>query len=117
MMAEVKRLHSPDVDDLANWVPESVDFAILVQIIVGPADSPGEESFDVTVCSAAWVTRQAAREKIIEGRHLLIVSEYDYALISEYISRYVSMCQGETWKEVTGKLSRFGHWEFEDYQE
>jgi Immunity protein 8 len=117
MMAEVKRLHSPDFEDLASWTPESVDFAILVQIIAGPADSPGEESFDVTVCSSAWVTRQAAREKIIEGRHLLIVSEYDYSLISRYISRYVSTCQGETWKEISDKLARLGHWEFEDYQE
>jgi Immunity protein 8 len=117
MMAEVKRLHSPDVEDLPSWTPESADFAILVQIIVGPAESAGEESFDVTVCSSAWVTRQAAREKIIEGRHLLIVSEYDYELLSEYITRYVSACRGETWAEITDKLTRLGHWEFEDYQE
>src|ERR1700733_4682827 len=117
MMAELKHLHSPDVEDLTTWAPGSDDFAILVQIIVGPAEAPGEESFDVTVCSSAWVTRQAAKERVLAGRHLLIVSEYDYVLISGYISRYVSTCQGQTWKEVTNKLSRLGRWEFEDYQE
>jgi immunity protein 8 of polymorphic toxin system len=117
MMAELKHLHSPDVEDLVSWTPENADFAILVQIIVGPAGTPGEESFDATVCSSAWVKRKAAKEKIIEGRHLLIVSEYNYTLISEYISNYVSTCQGETWKEITDKLSRLGRWEFEDYQE
>jgi Immunity protein 8 len=115
MMAELKRLHSPDVVELSNWTPESKDFAILLQIVVGPAGSPGEESFDVTLCSSAWVTRQVAEAKILEGRHLLIVAEYNYSLISDYISGYVSSCEGRTWQEIASKLSRLGRWEFEDY--
>jgi hypothetical protein len=38
------------------------------------------------LCSSAWVVRQAAKETIIEVRHLLIASEYDYALISDFVS-------------------------------
>ena len=57
MIAELRRLQQfPDTDDLANWAPASDEFAILVQIMAGPLGSPGEESFDVTVCSPAWVS-------------------------------------------------------------
>jgi Immunity protein 8 len=117
MIAEIKHLYSPDVEDLPHWNPGSEEFAILLQIIAGPAGSPGEESFDVTLCSPAWIVRQAAKEKIIQGRHLLIATEYDYTLISDFISEYVSSCQGQTWQEIASKLARIGRWEFEDYQE
>jgi hypothetical protein len=66
MLAELRRLHSPDVDDLRNWVSNSAEFAILVQIIASPAGSSGEESFDVTVCSPAWLVGQLVRPEITE---------------------------------------------------
>lgn len=47
MIAELKRIHSPDVDDLSSWMPEDSNFSILLQVMAGPAGSPGEESFDV----------------------------------------------------------------------
>jgi hypothetical protein len=117
MIAELRRLHSPDTGDLANWTPPSDEFAILVQIMAGPEGSPGEESFDVTVCSPAWVASRVAKEGILEGRHLLIISNYDYDRIYSYIAEYVASCKGDTWQEVAAKLARFGRWEFEDYRE
>jgi Immunity protein 8 len=117
MIAELKRLHSPDVADLRIWKPESDEFAILLQVMVAPEDSPGEESFDVTLCSPEWVVARAAERKILEGRDLLITSGYNYELIHEYISKYVSSCEGQNWQEVAHKLSRLGRWEFDEYTE
>jgi hypothetical protein len=76
MIAELKSLHSPDVEDLHDWVPGSTEFAILLQIMAGPEGTPGEESFDVTLCSPAWVAARVAEAKLLEGCHLLIVSEF-----------------------------------------
>jgi hypothetical protein len=115
VIAELKHLHSPDVQDLRNWIPESDEFAILLQIMAGPEDSPGEESFDVTLCTPAWVRRQVERDGVVEGRHLLIIARYSYDQIYQYISKYLSTCAGGTWREVATKIARFGHWEFEDY--
>jgi hypothetical protein len=115
MKAEFRRLHSPDVEDLVDWAPEDDAFAVLVQIMAAPEGSPGEESFDVTVCSPAWVTQLVERGGIIEGRHMLIVANYDYSRLRDYILEYVSSCSGETWQQVAAKLSRLGRWEFEDY--
>jgi Immunity protein 8 len=116
VLAEVKRLHSPDAPDLVSWRPDTDEFAILVQIIAGPQGSNGEESFDVTVCSSAWIARMTERVRIYDGRHHLIVAEYNYEEIRRYIADYVSSCQGSTWQEIASKIGRLGYWEFEDYQ-
>jgi len=116
MLAELKRLHSPDVLDLRSWLPASDEFAILVQILAAPQGSPGEESFDVTVCSTAWIAQRAREERIIDGRHHLVVDHFDYDRLYQYISGYVSSCEGPTWQDVALRLGRLGRWEFEDYR-
>jgi Immunity protein 8 len=90
MLAELKRLHSPDVLDLPGWIPDTDDYAILVQILVGPQGSPGEESFDVTVCSPKWIARRAREEHIFDGRHHLVVAQFDYQKLWQYLTQ--DMC-------------------------
>lgn len=47
-MASIRSLHSPDIHDLPSWTPpDPRDVGLLLQILAGPADSPGEESFDL----------------------------------------------------------------------
>jgi len=115
MRANLRSLHSPDVSDLPAWVPGSEEFAILIEVIAGPEGAPGEESFAVTLCNPAWVERQAQRDGVISGRHLLIVVDYDYDRVCNYISEYLRACTGNTWQEVAEKVARLGYWEFEDY--
>jgi hypothetical protein len=67
LIAELKRLYSPDVQDLRTWVPGSREFGILVQILAGSEGSHGEESFDITLCTPDWIMRQADKEGIISG--------------------------------------------------
>jgi hypothetical protein len=55
-------------------------------------------------------------EHIINGRHHLIMTAYDYNELWSYISNFVSSCSGDTWQEVASKLGRLGRWEFEDYR-
>jgi hypothetical protein len=115
MIAELKNIHSPDIEELSSWVPESDTFSILLQAIIGPAGSPGEESFDITLCTPSWIEAVLKSEKVMTGRHLLIVSEFNYDRIYNFISKYASSCSGDNWSEVASKLARLGHWEFEDY--
>jgi hypothetical protein len=117
VIAELKRLHSPDTEDLRTWIPENDDFAILVQIMAGPAGAEGEESFDVTLCTPGWLKSRAEREGIVPGRHLLIIVEYNYDRLYKYVSEYLSSCHGDTWPEVAANIAGFGRWEFEDYQQ
>ncbi|MCC7341163.1 MAG: immunity 8 family protein [Bryobacterales bacterium] len=114
----MKRLHSPDIDDLKGYRPEESDsFGFLLQAMVGPAGGEGEESFDMVVCTPEWLRRRYAASEIILGLHLLIVFRYDYASLVSYIAKFSERCSGQSWKEVAQQLSRLGKWEFEDYQE
>lgn len=118
MRAELKRLHSPDVDDLSTYRPKASDeFCFLLQVIAGPEDLDGEEAFDVVVCTPKWIANNQKRSDLVVGRHYLIVLEYNYERILRFIEDYCSSCEGNSWPEVAERLGRLGKWEFEDYHE
>jgi hypothetical protein len=113
MKAELKRLHSPDVASLEGYQPaDQKSFGLFVQAIVGPAGEDGEESFDFMLCTPLWL---AERSTIVLGEHHLIVHEYDYAAIENFLRDFCARCEGNTWGEVARRLSSLGRWEFADY--
>jgi Immunity protein 8 len=117
MKARVKGLHSPDVPDLTRHVPAvRDDFAFLLQILAGPAEADGEESFDVFVCTPTWLRNNHQPTDIVMGRHKLIVFEYDYGRLWTFITSVIESCEGATWQELAERIGRLGKWEFEDYQ-
>ncbi|MEJ1403456.1 MAG: immunity 8 family protein [Candidatus Sedimenticola sp. (ex Thyasira tokunagai)] len=118
MNPELKRLHSPDVDDLESYRPEVADkFGFLLQAMIGPEGKEGEESFDIEVCTPRWLEETYDVDEIVMGRHHLIVREYNYQRLVKSIQEFLKGCVGEDWGEVAGKVSRLGMWEFEDYVE
>lgn len=118
MKAELKRVHSPDIDDLENYRPENPEkFAFLLQAMVGPEGKEGEESFDIDVCTPKWLEETYKFEDVVVGRHHFIVREYNYERIVNAIRDFLQLCSGEDWNEVAEKVARLGKWEFEDYIE
>jgi hypothetical protein len=117
MKAALRHILSLDVPDLAAWTPPAADFAIGVRLLVGPVGAEGEESFDLTVCSPGWLAAQVRDGSIYDGRHHLVVENFDYALLESYLQRRVEACRGSSWDEVARQLARLGYWEFEDYRE
>lgn len=107
---------SLDVDDLAGWAPEGDVWVLALRLLAGPDDGPGEESFDLTVCSVGWIAERIRRDVIFDARHHLIVENYHWPSLRAYVQRRVERCDGATWRDVAEKLARFGYWEFEDYQ-
>lgn len=114
MKAKLNLIWSSDVDFLETWTPPG-DFSVVLRLEVGPDEGQGEESFDLTVCTGGWLARQAREAGMIDGRHHLIVATFDWARIRSYIQERVDACTGDSWDEIATQLSRFAHWEFEDY--
>lgn len=118
MKADLKRLHSPEIDNLFTFIPDEPEsFSFLLQAFIGPKGEEGEESFDIEVCTPKWLSKNYRQEDIVIGRHLLIVFNYNYDRIFQKIKSYVESCSGDTWNEVAQKVGRIGKWEFEDYTE
>jgi immunity protein 8 of polymorphic toxin system len=114
---EIKRLHSPDVFDLTAWSPpRGEDFAVLLQVLVGPVGAEGEESFDVVVCTAGWLGGNLGLDGMLSGRHHLLMDEWNYDRLEAFLRRYVAGCSAPTWQGVAEKIGRLGKWEFEDYR-
>jgi immunity protein 8 of polymorphic toxin system len=115
--AELKRLHSPDVYDLSTYMPDDPEhFGVLVQVIAGPEGGDGEESFDVIVCTPSWLSNQIGPTEIKMGRHYLLLKQYDFARLMQFVSSFAAACTGATWEEAALRLGRLGKWEFEDYR-
>jgi len=85
--------------------------------MVGPVGERGEESFDVVVCTPQWLIETLGDEDLLVGRHHLIVKEYSFARIEQFIRDYVNNSSGNTWEEIGERVGRLGKWEFEDYRE
>lgn len=118
MKLAIRRFHSPDVKDLPTWYPpDSVRFALLLQVMAGPQDQRGEESFDVVVISPSALGDRVATSGPIAGRHYLVVDQYDWSAIERYIHGVADRCEGEDWPAIAAQFGRLGKWEFEDYRE
>lgn len=118
MKGEIKNIFSMDIDDLESFRPKIQDsFNISLRIIAAPEGSEGEESFDIQVCTPKWLSENMKEKDVVIGRHFLFVMHYDYGLIVNRIKEYINECDGADWVEIATKISRLGHWEFEDYRE
>lgn len=109
MRAKLHRVHSPDVYELASWTPPTPDFSILLQLMVGPADGPGEESFELTLCTAGSLQARADKDGIVDAAHHLVVSRYDFGRLSRYLENRINACEAATWTELSTQIGRLGH--------
>jgi len=117
MRAALRYLHSPDIPDLASFQPTEVDnFGFLLQILVGPQEGVGEESFDVMVCTPRWLIENHSPEDILACRHMLIMFQYDYRRLERFIQARIATVSGESWHDIANQLAKLAHWEFEDYR-
>ncbi len=116
MRARLKELHSPDVQNLEEWLPAGEAFGFLLQAMIGPSDGEGMESFDLTVCSPHWLTKQMENVDIRSCEHTVLIPRYNYLLLRNYLDRRIAACEADNWPELATKLGQIGRWEFEDYQ-
>ena len=80
-----------------------------------PGHGPGEESFDVTVCTPEWLSR-TADGGFYDARHHVVVNleSVDTNALHAWLARRVESVQADTWTEIGERLGRLGFWEFED---
>jgi hypothetical protein len=64
MNAVIRYIHSPDIEDLSTYKSEdSESFSFLLQVMAGPNNQEGEESFDIEVVTLNGFLRSMTRTK------------------------------------------------------
>lgn len=112
MMPQIRSITSSDVQDLSSFRPSSECFAVPVRLLIGP----GEETFDLIVCSVPWIERFLESTPVMDMRHHLVVREFRWDAIRGFIEGAVARCVGDTWADVAQQLSCFALWEYEGYR-
>ncbi len=103
--------------DFSSYRPDNpACFSCALQLIVGVHNEGGGEYYQLTVCTPQWLIENHAEDDVIVGRNYLIVLDYNYPRIVQWLNRYVERCTGETWKTIDEKLSYIASSEFEGYQ-
>ena len=75
-----------------------------------------ENSFQLTICTPQWLIENYAADDIVVGKDLLIVFDYNYPRIVQWLNRNIERCTGETWEEIAQKIKYIASWEFDAYQ-
>ncbi len=116
MKAELKGVHSPDADltGVGSPVPDEI---LLVQLMIGPDDAPGEESFDVLLCTPEGYARAfGARDVNEPPEYTVIVDRIDIARLRRYVEDFLAGLEFPTWGELAAAIGRIGKWEFRDHR-
>ena len=116
MNAVLRSISTIDGTDPAQYKPIEQSFSLTLRLLIGPAESEGEESFDLLVCSPAALEKECDRGGFVLGRHRLIVKEYNWLFLRQTIEKLIGRCNGDDWREIAEKIGRIGYWEFEDYE-
>jgi hypothetical protein len=115
MRAELKRLElDPDPSTLSG---NAADFVLTARMLVGPEDGPGEESYELTVCTPEWLVGACrAAGGIYDARHHLVVdgANFDERDLRRWLVERLEETYADTWSELAARVAHLAYWEFED---
>lgn len=121
MRAVIRWIDLTDHQNWSYWPDDTENFCVAVQALIGPEDGLGEEIFQFEACSPKWFAENRVCHPIfasspVFARHIVFMNEYDEDELKKSVSVLVEKTTGKSWHEVAEKLSRYMHWEFEDYK-
>ena len=117
MRAEVKRWWSEDFPDGESSPVDREDCCVGIQVDVGPVGVDSGDTFEFAVCTPAALARRLADdERPFWARATLLVKSFSWEAVEAAMQQYVRSVSGDDWAEISMKLNRYMHWEFEDIQ-
>lgn len=112
MKAELRYLHSPDLEE-PSLPPDPRNCSVAIQALIGPDDGPGEESFQFEVITRHHLNQSSGTRW---GRGLLILDSFDWNVVRDLLRARLAIATGETWHDVAVQLNKELLWEFDDYR-
>ncbi len=118
MSLTVRSLHSPDVENLAKWVPDDPqDVLLLVEVEIGQGPAEGADLFQVVVATPRGLDRyrRTRPNPIVFDHGLLVMSAYSCERFRDWLTRTIARCDAGEWAGSVQLLRRFFLWEYDDY--
>lgn len=113
MKVSVRHFISPDVD-LDDFRPDDPEnFSFLLQALVGPAESAGEESLQFIVTTLHALEEKVQEDGVIFGHSLVIVDGPNVPRILNSVRRSIERLEAPSWERLAQQLTRLGVYEFE----
>lgn len=116
MRARFLDISSAQAGDLEKYRPLEDAFAFEALFYVAVEGEEGEAAFDLFICSPQWLVENLSPGTIISGRHYLIMKQYNYERLIQFMKEFVNGCEGDDTIEVLQKVGRLGLWEFEGFK-
>ena len=120
MRAELKTLIGSTEDERAYWPDEEDNFSFFVEATIGPEGEDYSDVFQFQVCTPKWIATKMINRDFgdygVFGRYMMIVKDYDFEEIKAMIVKLCKETSGSDWAEIASKLSKYGAWEYADYQ-
>ncbi|ARU60011.1 hypothetical protein CBW65_02225 [Tumebacillus avium] len=97
-----------------DWGDDIENFAVDVQIDIGPYNTEGADTFSFRVISPKRLELYLDGNNVEIGRGIFIMKDYNIGAIQFQVNRLLDNCKGDSWREVALLLSRYFHWEYEE---
>jgi hypothetical protein len=120
MKARLHSIDSPDVPnmDLKAYAPhDPSDVAIQVAARIGAYEEQGDNLFYFMIRTPKSLAREVIDSGHIFPRGYIVVTHFDFEIIWNAIAGLCRGLEAPDWEGIAEKLSRYAHWEFEDYKQ
>lgn len=115
MQPVLKGLSSLDLPDGQSLPDDPSNCVIRMTARVGTPNTEGGDNFHFRVVTPRSLEGAGATPQW--GRGDLIVHSFEWQAVETSLDDLLARCSAPTWEEIATNLSRFTHWEFEDYTE
>jgi len=112
MFPEMKSIMSPDLE--YGLLPEAPDDCeVFIEIEIGPKGEEGADIFPFTAITPKAISGNSDKKW---GRGYLITPTFSWSGVEESLGKLLMHCSGNDWNEISEKLSKELHWEFDNYK-
>lgn len=104
--------------NIRTWEPDDPNtIAEIVSVDIGERAKQSSDSFSIRVATPNGLLNLEPQAGIIATRPLLIMSQYSFAELWQWLETTVAKCEKDTWSASVESLRLYFDWEYQDYKE
>lgn len=112
---QIRAVYADHVN-LQAWIPDSLEaINIKITIEIGIKGEVGTNNFYFTLTTPESLRSRADEKYFILENRTIVVGYFDFKFLIKGLNSMVESCQSSSFEESCILLTRYFHWEYEDY--